>query len=140
MAEKQMRENDKYANQLPDVSEYSDRFQKYPQEKYLKRNTACPKELSTSLFDINEKLNNMPRARTTTSTSVRLPQTKDVMENVHNNMLVKSAKLPRTFYYLGKVPTSGALDVYSMKDFETLTPVYEPTLAKAVSHEKSTTE
>lgn len=50
------------------------------------------------------------------------------MDSVYNNMLVKSEKAPRTFYYLGKVPTNGALDVYSMKDFQTLTPVYQPTL------------
>ena len=48
-------------------------------------------------------------------------------------MLVRSKRVPRTFYYLGKIPTNGSLDVYSMKDFETLTPVYEPTLAKAIS-------
>lgn len=136
-----MRENDKYVNQLADRSEYRDRYQKPADDNYHRRSmAACPKELSTSLFDINTKLNDAPRARTSDSTSRRLPQTKDVMQNVYENMLVKSKKAPRTFYYLGKIPANGSLDVYSMKDFETLTPVYEPTLAKAISNEKSTTE
>ena len=65
-------------------------------------------------------------ARTTNSSALRLPQTKDVMETVYANMLIKSSKAPRTFYYLGKIPTNGALDVYSMKDFETLTPAKDP--------------
>ncbi len=134
LSEKRLRAADKHEKQLQDVSEYSDRYQKHPSESYLKRNaSACPKDLSTSLYDLNAKLNDIPRARTTTSTSVRLPQTKDVMENVYENMLVKSKKAPRTFYYLGKIPTNGALDVYSMNDFETLTPVYAPTIAKAIS-------
>jgi hypothetical protein len=45
------------------------------------------------------------------------------MNSVYNDLFAKTNKAPRTFYYLGKIPTDGALDVYSMKDFETLTPV-----------------
>jgi hypothetical protein len=130
-----MRENDKYAHQLQEVSEYSDRYQRHPAETYAKRNSATvPKSLSTSLYDTNQTQKDMPRARSTT----RLPQNKDVLADVYDNMLVKSRKAPRTFYYLGNIPTNGALDVYSMKNFETLTPVREPTLAKEVSHENST--
>jgi hypothetical protein len=133
-AEQRMRENDKYANQLADRSEYSERFQKYSAETYAVRNSATvSRSLSTSLYDAGQK--DVPaRART----SVRLPQTKDVLADVYENMLVRARRAPRTFYYLGKIPTNGALDVYSMKDFETLTPVREPTLAKEVSHENST--
>jgi hypothetical protein len=133
-----MRENDKYANQIPDVTEYAERFQKHASEFYAKRNSATvPRLLSTSMYDTNKTQSGAARARTTVSTATRLPQTKDVLESVYENMLVRSSKTPRTFYYLGKVPTNGALDVYSMKDFETLVPVREPTAAKAVNHENS---
>jgi hypothetical protein len=54
---------------------------------------------------------------------LRHPQTGDVTNSVYNDLLVKTNKAPRTFYYLGKIPTNGSLDVYSMKDFETLTPL-----------------
>ena len=62
-----------------------------------------------------------------TSSSIREPQARDVLDTVYANMLLKSQKAPRTFYYLGKIPTNGLLDVYSMKDFETLTPFNQPT-------------
>lgn len=65
-------------------------------------------------------------ARSTNSSALRLPQARDVMDTVYSNMLIKSSKAPRTFYYLGKIPTNGALDVYSMRDFETLAPINEP--------------
>ncbi len=68
----------------------------------------------------------MPMSRATNS-ALRQPQARDVMDTVYANMLMKSSKAPRTFYYLGKIPTNGALDVYSMRDFETLAPVNEPT-------------
>ena len=122
-----MREADKYASQLPNLSEYSHHFQKHPNESYLQRSTnTIPKEVSTSFYDINKKLNYTPKFRSTSS-SVREPQARDVLDTVYANMLLKSQKAPRTFYYLGKVPTNGVLDVYSMKDFETLTPVNQPT-------------
>jgi hypothetical protein len=56
---------------------------------------------------------------------LRQPQTGDVMDSIYNNIFVKTNKAPRTFYYLGKIPTNGTLDVYNMKDFETLTPAAE---------------
>ena len=121
-----MREDDKYKSQLRNLSEYSDRYQNHPSEAYLNRRTAgVPKEVSSSFNDINVTLNNMPKSRTTSS-SLREPQARDVMETIYNKMLIKSSKAPRTYYYLGKIPTDGALDVYSMKDYETLTPKYEP--------------
>lgn len=119
-------EEDKYRNQIPNVSEYSERFQKHPSSAYLQRTTfAVPKDISASFNKLNLTLNNNPKPRTN-SGSLRLPQARDVLDTVYSNMLVKSDKAPRTFYYLGKVPTNGALDVYSMKNFETLTSVNEP--------------
>jgi hypothetical protein len=47
------------------------------------------------------------------------------MDSIYNDIFVKTNKAPRTFYYLGKIPTNGTLDVYNMKDFETLTPAVE---------------
>lgn len=122
------KEKDKYTSQLPNLSEYSQNYQKHSQESYLQRSKyTVPKEISTSFFDTNKKLNFAPKFRSSTG-QLREPQARDVLDTVYSNMLAKSNKAPRTFYYLGKVPTNGALDVYSMKDFETLTPVYEPTL------------
>lgn len=91
--------------------------------------TGVPKDISTNFYDPNLKLNNTPAARSTTS-ALRLPQAKDVMETVYANMLLKSSKAPRTFYYMGKIPTNGALDVYSMRDFETLVPANEHSKVK----------
>ena len=117
-----MREKDKYVSQLPNLSEYNHHFQKHSAESYLQRSTnTIPKEVSASFNDINQKLNYTPKYRSTSS-SVREPQARDVLDTVYANMLLKSHKAPRTFYYLGKIPTNGMLDVYSMKDFETLTP------------------
>jgi hypothetical protein len=124
-----LREQDRYRNQLPNLSEYAERFPKHSRESYLQRSKmAIPKELSTNFYDINKKLNYQPMPRSNSTSAFKAPQTRDVMDAVYNSMLVKSEKAPRTFYYLGKVPTNGALDVYSMKDFQTLTPVYQPTL------------
>ena len=39
---------------------------------------------------------------------------------VNRNMLDKSNRAPHAFYYLGKVLTDGSMDVYCMKNFETL--------------------
>jgi hypothetical protein len=126
----QIREEDKFKSQLRNLSEYTDRYQSHPSEAYLNRNTAgVPKEISSSFNDINVKLNNMPKSRSTTS-SLREPQARDVMETIYTKMLIKSSKAPRTYYYLGKIPTNGALDVYSMKDYETLTPKYEPSVGE----------
>lgn len=123
----EVRERDKYVSQLPNLSEYNHHFQKHPTESYLQKNTnSIPKEVSASFYDINNKLNNAPKFRSTSS-GIREPQARDVLDTVYANMLLKSQKAPRTFYYLGKVPTNGLLDVYSMKDFETLTPVNFPT-------------
>jgi hypothetical protein len=117
-----IREEDKYKSQLPNLSEYNDRFQKHSRESYLKRSMlSVPKNVSTNFFEINKTLNNQTRPRTLDGSS-RLPQTGDVMNSIYNEMFVKSSKAPRTLYYLGKIPTNGALDVYSMKDFETLVP------------------
>lgn len=125
-----IRESDKYSSQLPNITEYSDRFQKHSNDSYLKRvTTGVPKDISTNFYDPNLKLNNTPAARSTTS-ALRLPQAKDVMETVYANMLLKSSKAPRTFYYMGKIPTNGALDVYSMRDFETLVPANEHSKVK----------
>ena len=132
-----IRENDKYTNQWPNVTEYSDRFQRHSKESYLNRvTTGVPKDVSTNHYDLNIKLNNAPKPRTTNSTSLRLPQARDVLDTVYANMLIKSSKAPRTFYYLGKIPTNGALDVYSMRDFETLDPVNQPQRIKSVFPEK----
>lgn len=117
-----IRYEDKYKSQLPNLSEYNDRFQRHSAENYLKRSLlSVPKNLSTSFFEINKTLNNQLDTRSTTG-RLRQPQTGDVMNSVYNEMFIKSTKAPRTLYYLGKIPTNGALDVYSMKDFETLTP------------------
>ncbi len=122
-----MKEKDKYVSQLPNLSEYNHQFQKHSAESYLQKSTnTIPKEVSASFYDINKKLNHTPKFRSTSS-SIREPQARDVLDTVYANMLLKSHKAPRTFYYLGKVPTNGVLDVYSMKDFETLTPVNQPT-------------
>lgn len=127
------REDDKYKNQLPNVSEYNERYQKHPKESYLQRTTnGIQKDISASFNDINVKLNNMPKPRATDG-SLREPQARDVLDTVYSNMLVRSNKAPRTLYYLGKVPTNGALDVYSMRNFETLTPVNQPTNAHQIS-------
>ena len=121
-----IRENDRYAKQLPHVSEYAENFQRYSDANYTQRvTTSVPTEISSSFYDTNKKLNHNPMARSTTG-AMRLPQARDVLDTVYSNMLVKSDKAPRTFYYLGKIPTNGALDVYSMKDFETLTSRHEP--------------
>jgi len=136
-----LREQDKYRNQLPNLSEYAERFQKHSRESYLQRSKmAIPKELSTNFYDINKKLNYQPMPRSNSTSAFKAPQTRDVMDDVYNNMLVKSEKAPRTFYYLGKVPTNGALDVYSMKDFQTLTPVYQPTLLNQTEAANKTTD
>lgn len=112
---------------MPNLTEYTDRYQKHPSDVYLNRNTVgVPKDISASFNDINIKLNQTPKARSTSS-SLREPQARDVMDTIYEKMLIRSSKAPRTYYYLGKIPTNGALDVYSMKDYETLTPVREPT-------------
>ena len=38
-----LRENDKYVSQLPDITEYTDRFQKHSKESYGKRVTTGSK-------------------------------------------------------------------------------------------------
>lgn len=119
-----MKEHDKYASQLPNLSEYNEKFQKHADEKYMERvTTSVPTEISSSNYDLNIKLNNMPKKRETDG-SLREPQARDFMDTVYHNMLDKANRAPRTFYYLGKVPTDGSMDVYSMKDFETLSPKY----------------
>lgn len=118
------KEHDKYASQLPNLSEYNDRFQKHADEKYMERvTTSVPTEISSSNYDLNVKLNHNTKPRKMDG-SLREPQARDFMDTVYHNMLDKSNRAPRTFYYLGKVPTDGSMDVYSMKDFETLTPKY----------------
>ncbi|CAF1029802.1 unnamed protein product [Brachionus calyciflorus] len=119
-------EDDKYKNQIPNVSEYFDRYQTHSKDAYLQRTiSAVPKEISASFNKLNLTLNNQPKPRSY-SGSLREPQARDVLDTVYANMLIKSSKAPRTFHYLGKVPTNGLLDVYSMKNYETLTPVHEP--------------
>lgn len=106
---------DKYKNQLAELSEYNERYQEYPTEAYIKRSLfSAPKNISTSLYDINKTLNQNKH---------RFPkrQTDDLMNVICNNMFVNNKKSPSTYYYLGKIPTNGTLDIYSMKDFETLT-------------------
>ena len=118
------KEHDRYSSQLPNLSEYNDHFQKHPDASYLERvTTSVPTEISSSHYDPNIKLNHNPKARNFNG-QMREPQARDFMDTVYNNMLDKSNRAPRTFYYLGKVPTDGSMDVYSMKDFETLTPKY----------------
>ena len=117
-----------YINKLEDLSEYSDKYQKHSIEFYQKRNfSLVPSDLSTGICDLKTKLNNFPRTRTASSTSMGLLETKDVMENVNENIFAKSKKASRTYYYFGKIPTNGLLDIYSMKDFETLASTYVPT-------------
>lgn len=119
-------QEDKYRNQIPNVSEYAERYQKHSNDSYLQRTPfAVPKNISASFNNLNLTLNNFPKWRST-SGSLREPQARDVLDTVYSDMLVRSAKAPRTLYYLGKVPTNGVLDVYSMKNYETLTPVHEP--------------
>ena len=130
--------DDKYKSQLPDLSEYQERYQKHSNEAYLQRNqTGIPKNISTSFYDINKKLNNTTRPRQT-SGSLRQPQARDVMDTVYDSMLARSDRAPRTYYYLGKIPTNGALDVFSMKEFETLTPVYNPSTNSSFNQPSST--
>lgn len=117
------KEHDKYASQLPNLSEYNQKFQKHPQENYMQRSVnSVPIEISTSHYDLNKKMNNMPKTRN--QVGLREPQARDFMDIVYHNMLDKSNRAPRTYYYLGKVPTDGTFDAYSMKDFETLAPKY----------------
>lgn len=119
-------QDDKYRNQIPNVSEYADKYQKHSNDSYLQKTTyAVPKNISASFNHLNLTLNNLPKWRSNNG-SLREPQARDVLDTVYSDMLVRSAKAPRTFYYLGKVPTDGSLDVYSMKNFETLTPMHEP--------------
>ena len=80
-----------------------------------------PKDISTSLYVLNSTLNNTPKPRTT-DTSLRQPQTRDVLDIVYSNMYKKPKDMPRTLYYLGKVPTDGSTGVYRVRDFETLMP------------------
>ena len=122
-----LRQEDKYKSQLPNLTEYTDRYQKPPGDVYLtrQRTFGVPREISASFNDINVKLGEIPKSRSTSS-SLREPQARDVMDTIYDKMLARSSKAPRTYYYLGKIPTNGALDVYSMKDYETLTPVREP--------------
>ena len=115
-------EKDKYLSQLPNVSEYKERFQAYSANSYIQAKTSgVPKDISTSLFVLNSTLNNTPKLRSTGS-SLRQPQTRDLMDIVYSNMYQKPKDLPRTFYYLGKVPTDGTTGVYRVRDFETLMP------------------
>lgn len=116
------KENDKYASQLPHLSEYTDQFQK--KSDYMERvTTSIPTEISSTNYDPNIKLNHNTKPRQMNN-QLREPQARDFMDTVYHNMLDKSNRAPRTFYYLGKVPTDGTLDVYSMKDYETLAPNY----------------
>lgn len=129
-----MREEDKYKSQLPNLTEYTARYQKPSADVYLNSRTmGIPKEISASFNDINQKLGQIPKSRSTNS-SLREPQARDVKDTIYEKMLVRSSKAPRTYYYLGKIPTNGALDVYSMKDYETLTPVREPLPATSDIH------
>ena len=115
-------EKDKYLSQLPNVSEYKERFQAYSANSYIQaKTTGVPKDISTSLYVLNNTLNNTPKPRTTGS-SMRLPQTRDLLDIVYSNMYQKPKGLPRTLYYLGKVPTDGSTGVYRVRDFETLMP------------------
>lgn len=82
---------------------------------------SVPTEISSSNYDPNVKLNHNTKPRCMNG-QLREPQARDFMDTVYHNMLDKSNRVPRTFHYLGKVPTDGSLDVYSMKDFETLAP------------------
>lgn len=118
-------EKDKYLSQLPNVSEYKARYQVHSANCYLQQQTSgVPKDLSTSLYVLNNTLNNTTKPRSTSST-LREPQTRDVLDVVYTNMFNKPKDVPRTLYYLGKVPTDGSNGVYRMKDFETLMPPVE---------------
>lgn len=117
------KEQDKYVSQLPNLSEYNEKFQKHAD--YSQRvTTSVPTEISSSNYDLNVKLNHNEKPRQMNGLE-REPQARDFMDTVYHNMLDRSNRAPRTFYYLGKVPADGSLDVYSMKDFETLTPKCE---------------
>ncbi len=85
------------------------------------RTTGVPKDISTSLYVLNSTLNNTPKPRST-SGALRQPQTRDVMDIVYSKMYAKPKDIPRTLYYLGKVPTDGSTGVYRVRDFETLMP------------------
>jgi hypothetical protein len=131
--EEQLKKNDKYKNQISDNTEYQDRYQLHSQDaysnnysKFIRGNSngnggGISKDLSTSCYELNKSLNSDSNSRTKGTT-----QSRDVMESIYSSMFKKSTKAPRTFYYLGKIPTNGLLDIYSMKDFETLTPLKQP--------------
>ena len=52
-------EKDKYLSQLPNVSEYKERFQAYSANSYIQaKTTGVPKDISTSLYVLNNTLNN----------------------------------------------------------------------------------
>lgn len=125
--EKQASEEEKYRKQLPNLSEYTDRYLRPSREVYQNQRTyGVPKEVSASFNDINQKLGEIPKSRSTSS-SIREPQSRDVTDSMYEKMLVRSRKHPRTYYYLGKVPNDGTLNAFTMRNFETLTPVREPT-------------
>jgi hypothetical protein len=115
-------ENDVYKNQVPQVSEYKSRFQAHSAHAYNQQKTlGVPKDYSTSLYVINTALNNTTQARTT-STQARQPQTRDVLDIAYDKLYTRPRHLPRTLYYLGKVPTDGSAGIYRIRDFETLMP------------------
>ncbi len=80
-----------------------------------------PKDISTASYQLNKFLNNTPKPRQTGS-GLREPQARDLLDIVYTNVFSRPANLPRTMYYLGKVPVDGRAGIYRMKDFETLMP------------------
>ena len=110
-------EADKYRSRLRDITEYEQKYQAHERSAYMERSKfGVPKPISTNLQD-----QTMASGEAAESKQGR---TNDVMDATYKNSLhadpLKRAQ--RTMFYLNKIPTDGSLDIYSMRDFETLTP------------------
>lgn len=122
-----LREEDTYKSQLPHLSEYNQRYQRHSAASYMNRTPfSVPKTISTNMAKINHSMNNQTRPRLADSGLPREPQTTDVTASAYDAQFDNRAgepqqtQVPRTLHYLGKVPTNGAMGVYSLKSFETL--------------------
>jgi hypothetical protein len=87
-------------------SEYSDRYVPHPSKTYAEsKRTAIAREYSTAL-DRTNAINKDMNYRSDYNSSGRQPTTRDAKEVDYLRSFQRNTQIPRTYYYLGKVPDS----------------------------------
>ncbi|CAF1578019.1 unnamed protein product, partial [Adineta ricciae] len=89
---------------LPDISEYTDRYIPHERRLYAESKRVGLERIYSTALDQTNATNKDINYRSITNSSKRQPTTRDAKEIDYLRAYQRDKSIPRTYYYLGKVP------------------------------------